>query len=177
MRTKSLPIMAAVWLGVVMIPLAGCDRDVNAVHADRDAQGNTTVKVDGQQVDRNFNEANKDFKAAGEQIKDSVNSAGAAIERGAERAQEKIGPVVNEAMDSATITSKVKSKLASDPGINALYIDVDTDNGHVTLKGKVALAGQRDIAERIARQTEGVTDVTNQIQVIGEPATAAPVGQ
>ena len=84
--------------------------------------------------------------------------------------------MVNEAMDSATITSKVKAKLASDPGINALYIDVDTDNGHVTLKGKVALAGQRDIAERIARQTDGVKDVTNQIQVIGQPA-AAPVGQ
>jgi osmotically-inducible protein OsmY len=176
MKTRSLPIMAAVWLGVVMIPLAGCDRDVNAVHADRDAQGNTTVHVDGKQVDQNVNEANKDFKAAGEQIKDGVNSAGAAIERGAERAQEKIGPVVNEAMDSATITSKVKSKLAADPGINALFIDVDTDNGRVTLKGKVALAGQRDIAERIARQTEGVTDVVNQIQVVGEPG-AAPVGQ
>jgi osmotically-inducible protein OsmY len=177
MKTRSLPILAAVWLGVAMIPLAGCDRDVNAVHADRDAQGNTTVRVDGKQVDQNVAEANKDFKAAGEQIKDGVNSAGAAIERGAEKAQEKIGPVVNEAMDSATITSKVKSKLAADPGINALYIDVDTDNGRVTLKGKVALAGQRDIAERIARQTEGVTDVVNEIQVIGEPAPAAPVGQ
>jgi hyperosmotically inducible protein len=170
MRTRSLPIMAAVWLGVVMIPLAGCDRDVNAVHANRDAQGNTTVRVDGKQVDQNVNQANKDFKAG-------VNSAGAAIERGAEKAQEKIGPVVNEAMDSATITSKVKSKLAADPGINALYVDVDTDNGHVTLKGKVALAGQREIAERIARQTEGVKDVTNQIQVVGEPASPPPAGQ
>ena len=73
MRTRSLPIMAAVWLGVVMIPLAGCDRDVNAVHADRDAQGNTTVHVDGKQVDQNVNQANEDFKAAGEQIKDGVN--------------------------------------------------------------------------------------------------------
>ena len=84
--------------------------------------------------------------------------------------------MANEAMDNATITSKVKTKLAADPGINALYIDVDTDNGHVTLKGKVALAGQRDVAERIARQTEGVKDVMNQIQVVGEPG-AAPVGQ
>jgi len=177
MRTRSLPIMAAVWLGVLMIPLAGCDRDVNAVHADRDAQGNTTVHVDGKQVDQNVDQANKDFKAAGEQIKDGVNSAGAALERGAERAQEKIGPVVNEVMDNATITSKVKSRLAADPGINALYIDVDTDNGRVTLKGKVALAGQREIAERIARQTEGVKDVVNQIQVAGEPPSPPPAGQ
>jgi hyperosmotically inducible protein len=177
MRTRSLPIMAAVWLGVLMIPLAGCDRDVNAVHADRDAQGNTTVHVDGKQVDQNIDQANKDFKAAGEQIKEGASEAGAALQRGAEKAQEKIGPVVNEVMDNATITSKVKAKLATDPAINALYIDVDTSNGRVTLSGKVALAGQREAAEKIARRTDGVKDVVNQIQVIGEPATAPPVGQ
>ena len=160
-----------------MIPLAGCDRDVSAVHAERDAQGNASVTVDGQKVDQNFDQANKEFKAAGEQIKDGAQAAGAAIERGAEKAQEKIGPVVNEAMDNATITSKVKARLATDPAINALYIDVDTDGGVVTLKGKVALTGQREAAEKIARKTEGVREVVNQIQVIGQPATAPPVGQ
>jgi hyperosmotically inducible protein len=173
MKARKLP-MAAVWLGVVMIPLAGCDRDVNAVHANRDAQGNTHVRVDGKKVDQNVDQANKDFKAAGEQIKEGADRAGAAIQRGAEKAQAKIGPVVNEAMDNVTITAKVKSQLAGDPAINALFVNVDTSNGQVTLSGKVALAGQKAEAEKVARQVEGVKSVVNQLQVTGQ---TPPAGQ
>jgi hyperosmotically inducible protein len=174
MKARKLPIMAAVWLGVVMIPLAGCDRDVNAVHADRDAQGNTHVRVDGKKVDQNVDQANKDFKATGEQIKEGADRAGAAIQRGAEKAQAKIGPVVNEAMDNVTITAKVKSQLAGDPAINALFVNVDTSNGQVTLSGKVALAGQKAEAEKVARQVDGVKSVVNQLQVTGQ---TPPAGQ
>jgi osmotically-inducible protein OsmY len=174
MKARKLPIMAAVWLGVVMIPLAGCDRDVNAVHANRDAQGNTHVRVDGKKVDQNVDQANKDFKAAGEQIKEGADQAGAAIQRGAEKAQAKIGPVVNEVMDSTAITAKVKSKLAGDPAINALFVNVDTSNGQVTLSGKVALAEQKAEAEKVARQVDGVKSVVNQLQVTGQ---TPPAGQ
>jgi hyperosmotically inducible periplasmic protein len=171
MRARTLPIMAAVWLGVVMIPLAGCDRDVNAVHAERDAQGNTHVHVDGKKVDQNVDKANQQFKNAGEQIKDGANQAGAAIQRGADKVQTqvetKVVPAAKEMLNDAGITAKVKTQLAGDPAINALYVNVDTSKGVVILSGKVALAEQKVEAEKIARKVDGVKDVVNQIQVIG----------
>src|SRR4051794_969499 len=101
MRTRAIPTLAAVWLGVVMIPLAGCNRENNPVHASKDAQGNTEVSVNGQQVDQNVQKADQDFKAAGEQVKDGAqqvgeqikqgaDQAGAAIQRGTEKVQEKV---------------------------------------------------------------------------------------
>lgn len=176
MRTRALPTLAAVCLGVVMIPLAGCNRENNPVHAEKDAQGNTTVSVDGQQVDQNVQKANAEFKSAGEQIKEGAQQAGAAIQQGAEKVQAKVEPVAKQVINDAGITAKVKTRLAADPAINALYVNVDTSHSKVTLTGKVALEAQKTEAEKVARETEGVTDVVNLLQVTGTPP-APPVGQ
>jgi len=180
MKTRALPIMAAFWLGALMVPLAGCNRDTNPVHADRDAQGNTHVTVDGQKVDQNVDRANQDMKNAGEQIKDGANQAGAAIQRGADKVgnqiETKVVPAAKEALSNAGITAKVKSRLAQDPAINALYVNVDTADGRVTLSGKVALAEQKAEAEKVARETDGVKDVVNQLQVTGNVPAAPPSG-
>jgi len=154
-----------------MVPLAGCNRENNAVHAERDAQGNTQVTVDGQKVDQNVDRANQNLKNAGEQIKEGADQAGAAIQRGADKVQTqletKVVPAAKEALNDAGITAKVKGRLAQDPAINALFVDVDTNGGRVTLSGKVALPEQKVQAEKVARGTEGVRDVVNQLQVTG----------
>ena len=51
--------------------------------------------------------------------------------------------------------------------MNALSrnIDVDTDNGVVTLKGSVDSLHERDAAEQIARSTAGVKRVVNTLSV------------
>ena len=107
-----------------MVPLAGCNRDTNPVHAERDAQGNTHVTVDNQQVNRNVDQADQSLKKTGDQIKDGANQAGAAIQRGAEKVgnqlQTKVVPAAKEALSNANITAKVKTRLAQDPAINAL---------------------------------------------------------
>jgi osmotically-inducible protein OsmY len=185
MKTRAIPTLAAVWLGVVMIPLMGCNRENNPVHANKDAQGNPEVHVDGQQVNQNVEKANQDFKAAGEQIKDGAQTvgeqlkqgadqAGAAIQRGTEKVQEKVEPVAKRMVNDASLTAQVKSRLAGDPAINALYIDVDTSNSRVTLRGKVGLPDQKTAAEKIARETPGVTDVVNLLQVTGGSASPPP---
>ena len=185
MRTRALPILAAAWLGVAMIPLAGCDRDVNAVHAEKDANGKTHVHVDGDQVDRNVDQAEKDFDEAGRQIKEGAQQAGekiqqgaeqagAAIQRGAEQVQKEVGPVVQEVLDDATVTAKVKAKLIADPEVAAINIDVDTVDGVVTLNGKVASADQKAEAEKLASHTEGVKQINNLIQVAGQPVPPPP---
>lgn len=70
-----------------------------------------------------------------------------------------------EQVDDAAITAKVKGKLAADPAISAFNIDVDTNEGVVTLQGRVEDEGARSEAERLARETEGVRRVINLVKV------------
>jgi osmotically-inducible protein OsmY len=178
----------AALLGLAMmavVPLAGCDRDVNAVHAEKDAEGNTKVHVDGEQVDQNLEQLEKGVDQAGQQIKEGAQEAGEvigrgaeqvgdAVQRGAEHIQAEVGPVVQEVMDDAGVTARVKAKLLADPEVAGVHIDVDTIDGQVTLNGKVASEDQRAEAEKLASRTEGVKGVTNLIQVAGQTAPVPP---
>jgi hyperosmotically inducible periplasmic protein len=69
------------------------------------------------------------------------------------------------AVADATITAQVKSKLLWNTNTDGLDIDVDTRNGRVTLSGSVDNAQARDIAERLANNTNGVTAVNNRLTV------------
>ena len=66
--------------------------------------------------------------------------------------------------DSA-ITAIVKSKLAVDNETGSANINVDTKGGVVTLTGVVTTQADKEQAERIAMNTEGVTRVINNITV------------
>jgi hyperosmotically inducible periplasmic protein len=68
-------------------------------------------------------------------------------------------------MDDVTISSKVKSKLLADSSIKAGDIDVSSSQGVVTLIGRVSTHAIKSAAERIARDTKGVTDVNNELLV------------
>jgi hyperosmotically inducible periplasmic protein len=73
---------------------------------------------------------------------------------------------VSGAASSATLTTKVKSALAADVGLKTMTnIDVDSDKGVVTLKGRVATAEQKKQAEKVAKQVDGVKSVKNQLTV------------
>lgn len=67
--------------------------------------------------------------------------------------------------DSA-ITTKVKAKLAADKVTSATSIKVDTDqDGVVWLSGMAKSQAEADKAESIAKATEGVKSVRNDIKV------------
>ena len=66
----------------------------------------------------------------------------------------------------AWITTRIKSKLAADPKLNPFNIDVDTLDSVVTLSGKVRSEAAREAVARIARNTKGVLDVDNRLQVV-----------
>jgi len=70
-----------------------------------------------------------------------------------------------EYIDDAAITTKVKSAFVRDDTVKALDVKVDTFRGVVQLSGFVDSAAQRARAEEIARSTNGVRDVTNNIQL------------
>ena len=73
-------------------------------------------------------------------------------------------PAPNVVTDPA-LTAAVKSKLLGDPDVSGLKIDVDTENGVVTLTGRVSTQAEKDEALRLARETSGVKSVTDRITV------------
>jgi hyperosmotically inducible protein len=68
-------------------------------------------------------------------------------------------------LDDGAITSRVKSALGRQPGTAALKVNVDTRGGIVTLRGVALSQAEKDLAERYAREVQGVVDVDNRIQV------------
>jgi osmotically-inducible protein OsmY len=72
---------------------------------------------------------------------------------------------VGTQVDDGAITAKVKAKLAADGDINPFNIDVDTNEGVVTLQGRVAKEEARTKAEQLARETDGVRRVINLVKV------------
>jgi hyperosmotically inducible protein len=74
---------------------------------------------------------------------------------------------IGRGVNDAAISANVKTRLAADPEVKALNIDVDTLEGIVTLFGMVNSESERLEAERLARRTDGVKGVRNQLQVRG----------
>jgi hyperosmotically inducible protein len=72
---------------------------------------------------------------------------------------------VDTAAGDAALTAAVKTKLLADPKVSGLKIDVDTMNGMVTLTGTVRSQAEKDEALRLARETENVKNVTDQITI------------
>lgn len=75
------------------------------------------------------------------------------------------GRTTGQAIDDATITMVVKSKLLADATVGALKIEVETRNGVVSLSGPVKSQSEKDTAVRIARETSGVKDVQDNLVV------------
>jgi di/tricarboxylate transporter len=81
---------------------------------------------------------------------------------------EKVAIGVNEAqraLTNASLTAKIKSKMALDDTIQARNIDVDTTGSVVTLTGVVRSSTERARALQLARETEGVTSVVDRLDV------------
>lgn len=82
---------------------------------------------------------------------------GESVAVGANEAQQ----VVSE----AGLTAKIKAKMALDDTISAAAIDVDSNGSTVTLSGRVGSQAERSRAVQMARETEGVTRVVDQLTV------------
>jgi hyperosmotically inducible protein len=79
-------------------------------------------------------------------------------------AQAKAGEAA-EATGDAGITAKVKTKFLADTAISGLKIDVDTKDNVVTLSGTVPTAAEKRRAVEVARGTDGVKSVVDQLKV------------
>jgi osmotically-inducible protein OsmY len=78
-----------------------------------------------------------------------------------ESAADKTGEVITD----AAITSEVKTKFLAEPGVSGLNINVDTNNGVVTLSGNVKSKAEAAKAMSIARDSKGVKRVVNHLKM------------
>ena len=69
------------------------------------------------------------------------------------------------AVSDASLTGKIKAKMTLDDTVKALKIDVDTSGGVVTLSGSVDNEAQHQRALALARETNGVKQVVDRLQV------------
>ena len=69
------------------------------------------------------------------------------------------------AISDAAVTSAVKTKFFADAAAEVLKIDVDTKAGVVTLNGTVATQAEADRAVSLARDTDGVKRVVNNLRI------------
>ena len=72
---------------------------------------------------------------------------------------------VNESLEEGSLTAKIKAKMVLDDLVKARAIDVTTDGTTVTLAGTVLSPAERDRALALARETNGVTKVVDQLTV------------
>jgi osmotically-inducible protein OsmY len=94
-------------------------------------------------------------------IDDPIQREAAEAARAAKEKAGEAGDVVGD----AGITSKVKTKFLADTGVSGLKIDVDTNNGIVTLTGTVPTEAEKRRAMELARQTDGVKSVVDRLKV------------
>ena len=75
-------------------------------------------------------------------------------------------PETKQKVSNAGLTGKVKSALAADVGVKTLAgVDVDSENGVVTLKGHVDSNDTKKRAEAVAKKVRGVKSVKNQLSI------------
>jgi hyperosmotically inducible periplasmic protein len=86
-----------------------------------------------------------------------LTTAGCAVMRD----QQSVGAYV----DDATITTQIKARMYENKDVAGTSISVETLNGTVMLSGFAKNAAEKSVAERIARDVNGVKSVRNEIAV------------
>lgn len=153
-RSKRITLSGTLILGAAVLLGAGCARE-DAAEIERE-----TDRA-GRELEQDLERAGEDLGRAGEDLAEGARRAGAALNREAERLNRELEPHVED----AGLVLKVKARLTADPDVNPLEIDVDATDGVVTLGGMVDSEDERAEAEEVARRTDGVVEVINNLQV------------
>ena len=82
-------------------------------------------------------------------------------------------PSLSTSFSNATTTATIKSKLLWNSNTEGLDIDVTTNNGVVTLSGTAQSDAAKDLAGMLAKDTDGVHRVDNEIRVNADATAAA----
>jgi hyperosmotically inducible periplasmic protein len=136
--------------------LAGAAKVDNLITLDKDAGKGIGTKT------------KETTEKAAEKTKEGVETAGAKTKEAAKTTGEKSKDAVSktgEVINDAWITTKIKTDFVGEDLLKGSDINVDTANHVVTLKGTVKTAAGRERAVAIAKRTDGVNKVVDQLTI------------
>lgn len=117
-------------------------------------------------------EVREDARELGAEARRGARELGAEARTFGAEAREKLGEAGRELRD-AKLTASVKTALGLNRSLRPYSIDVRSEDGVVTLRGRVSAEEERARAEAIAAAVPGVARVVDQIQVGGAPAPSS----
>ena len=132
----------------------------------REAVGTTGVDrekaraVGAEAGERTAAAADKAGHVAGKAADKTAEIADRAGEKAAYAAEQ-----TRKALADGSLTAKIKAKMALDDHVKALDLNVDTRGTVVTVSGTVTTQAEKDRALQLARDTAGVTQVVDRVQV------------
>ena len=153
MKTTPARIMASI--GLAGLVLIACD--------DR------TDRSVGQKIDSALAQTKESLSRAGDKIAQQTDKTVTAVKKAgdgtAPAPASSTAPASPKPMADTAITASIKTDVLKDPDLSVLKIDVDTNQGVVTLKGLAENEDARKRAEKIAEGIKGVREVRNYLVV------------
>ena len=98
----------------------------------------------------------------------TTKNTGVAIKEGTTAAGKQVGEKaedVGDKVQDASITAAIKMKFANDELVSASAINVDTNQGHVTLTGTVDSQAALDRALELGRSVDGVKSIHSNLTI------------
>lgn len=155
MNTKLLTLT----LGLATLVSAGCESTTTNTNLKNTNLANNTAVVVNTNSNMAINSTNTNRS-----MNSNVNRADYDKNK-ADYEKEKGTSTIGQGANDSWIWFKTKAALATTDDLRDSTINLDVDKNVVTLRGTVATAAQKTKAESVAKAIEGVTKVTNQLQV------------
>ena len=156
-------VVALVWVfRAPILDRVGLVAGASARHTESEARGasGTAERTHGgrlSDLDFSVDSIARELKATGRVVRRKVAEAGRQLE---------------ESTRDARTTARLKARFALDPELKAREIDIHTEDGRVTLKGRVDSHEELARAIRMAVEEDDVLEVTSTLQVSASGAAA-----
>lgn len=156
--------------GAVIFTLAGCaDRNNNGQPDSAATTGEVANSVDsaGDKMEGATENAASAAGNAAENAGDAMSNAASNAANAASNAASSAGAAIGNAAEAATVTPAVKTAIGANAGLKGTKIDVDTlgAKDSIALRGKVASAAQKKLAESVAKKAAPGYKIVNQLTV------------
>lgn len=155
--TSRLTVSAALAMALTAataLALSACDKSPSS---------SPGQKVDAgiQRVEQKVGEVKAEASREVGEVKRAASAALQEARQNASDATVKVSSAIND----AAITASVKAKLATEAGLDASQISVETAHGRVSLQGRAANLSAIARAADIAATVDGVTAVDNRLLI------------
>ena len=159
--TRTSALMMAMLLSTAMLGACKKAEDTAATPATTGSTATTTTTTTAPAAPATTAPAADNAAAAANNAAAAANNAAAAAGTAAANATDQAG----DALSDSAITGKVKAALLADAEVKGTDINVETSKGDVMLSGFVESQAQIDKAATLAKNIDGVKQVSNKLEI------------